>query len=1128
MPKLPSVRIEGSRLADLAVTSSAYGETITLGFGTIRLAGNIIWGQEIREQKVTTKSTAGGKGGGGQTTKQVDYFYFSSIAIGFAEGPADKLLRQWGDGKTFYDIRAGVEASRMDDLVFRFYRGTEEQEPDPLILSVEGADNTPAYRGTVYLVLEDLPLADFSNRIPNITVEINFEQGQPVSIILTVGDDLADRSLGAPWDFFVDWQRGRVYAGDAFAGTDEHILVYNLSNLAYVETQDVRGLFTSAPIDLQGKNFFGLDQRTGYLCGAVDGGPIESRNYVYDPFSKTLITELDSTEEFALVSEDVPYSIVTFVSDIGENSAVFGAGFGAQIRVHSFPDLVFKQKFFGPEPGVEYTSGPNMGDLKWHQNWTSLGANGEVWHIWTHEDELRIMRYDLDAAGGVTETTVGSIFRTELSPTSLFRLFDSIYPNYDLVTGALIFTIQMDADINDNFVVKWTPESGIVWKSDVRWVEEQFSMGRASTRLSDQLWVYGPAVPWVQTVDLKTGAVFEDFAIDPNNDGSHWWDDRSGCFYQWNTGVTNFQSLETHCFSGQSAAPTDLASVIERVAIRAGLDPVLDVDASAAIGIGVEGYEISTESDGASVLEGLMEIHSYTVAEYDGIIQFIARGGGVGITIDQDDMIVNPRRKGFTPYDEEIEEEIDLPERFTVEFQNRELDYQTDIRGTTRVLTPDPTVFTTNTFELDLPLVMAPIDAKKKSEILLYQSWIEAVQYKAQVPFEFLALAPGDPINLTFANGLSVRVRTERADMGNDFSIKARFRSESTGQYVSAAFTESGESISQAIQQAEPSKLFLWGGPLLRDVDATNRTATRTYFGGGPLGLITTNWPGMRLVQSIDSGASYDLWGTNLISCPWGTAKNALADPISWNLTDTVNFLDVAMVEGEERLESVTALDIANNRNAAILFKRNGTHEYFQFQTVTALGGNVFRLSILARGRRGTEAMAYLGHETGEEFMLVDPAAIEGNLQSLASVGASRLYKPVTLGALEELTTVFPFADVGRDLMPYEPVHILATIDGIDIDWTWKRRTRVGGAYLDFVDVPLSEETESYELDIFASQGATTALRTLVSATEAVTYTDAQITTDFGSIPATIWIELYQLSAEVGRGFARRLEITVL
>jgi hypothetical protein len=444
------------------------------------------------------------------------------------------------------------------------------------------------------------------------------------------------------------------------------------------------------------------------------------------------------------------------------------------------------------------------------------------------------------------------------------------------------------------------------------------------------------------------------------------------------------------------------------------------------------------------------------------------------------------------------------------------------------VLTPDPTVFTTNTFELDLPLILDPTLAKQKSEILLYQAWIEAVQYKAQVPFEFLALAPGDPINLTFANGLSVRVRTERADLGNDFSIKARFRTESTGQYDSTAFTESGESISSAIKQAEPSKLFLWGGPLLRDVDATNRTATRTYFGGAQLGIIVADWPGMRLVQSIDGGASYDLWGTNLVSCPWGTAKNALADPISWNLTDTVNFLDVAMVEGEERLESVTALDIANNRNAAILFKRNGTHEYFQFQTVTALGGNVFRLSILSRGQRGTEAMAYLGHETGEEFMLVDPAALEGNLQALTSIGASRLYKPVTLGALEELTTVFPFADVGRDLMPYEPVHILATIDGVDIDWTWIRRTRVGGAYLDFVDVPLSEETESYELDIFASQGATTALRTLVSATEAVTYTDAQITTDFGSIPATIWIELYQLSAEVGRGFARRLEITVL
>src|SRR5262249_12821489 len=35
-----------------------------------------------------------------------------------------------------------------------------------------GADNTPAYRGLAYVVFEDFPLADYGNRIPNFTFEV--------------------------------------------------------------------------------------------------------------------------------------------------------------------------------------------------------------------------------------------------------------------------------------------------------------------------------------------------------------------------------------------------------------------------------------------------------------------------------------------------------------------------------------------------------------------------------------------------------------------------------------------------------------------------------------------------------------------------------------------------------------------------------------------------------------------------------------------------------------------------------------------------------------------------------------------------------------------------------------------
>ncbi|MGB0498568.1 MAG: baseplate multidomain protein megatron, partial [Rubricella sp.] len=50
--------------------------------------------------------------------------------------------------------------------------GSETQAPDPAIVASEGPDAAPAYRGTAYIVFEDLELSPFGNRIPQITVEV--------------------------------------------------------------------------------------------------------------------------------------------------------------------------------------------------------------------------------------------------------------------------------------------------------------------------------------------------------------------------------------------------------------------------------------------------------------------------------------------------------------------------------------------------------------------------------------------------------------------------------------------------------------------------------------------------------------------------------------------------------------------------------------------------------------------------------------------------------------------------------------------------------------------------------------------------------------------------------------------
>ncbi|WP_265584116.1 hypothetical protein [Wolbachia endosymbiont of Diaphorina citri] len=40
------------------------------------------------------------------------------------------------------------------------------------MLSIEGEKNVPAYRGISYIVIKNFPLADYSNRVPVFTFEV--------------------------------------------------------------------------------------------------------------------------------------------------------------------------------------------------------------------------------------------------------------------------------------------------------------------------------------------------------------------------------------------------------------------------------------------------------------------------------------------------------------------------------------------------------------------------------------------------------------------------------------------------------------------------------------------------------------------------------------------------------------------------------------------------------------------------------------------------------------------------------------------------------------------------------------------------------------------------------------------
>lgn len=86
----------------------------------------------------------------------------------------------------------GADGDFKVSTAFRFYDGSEAQAADPLIASIEGIENTPAYRGVALAVFETLELAEYGNRIPFLTFELIGDDAAP-----TLGAILADASAGA-------------------------------------------------------------------------------------------------------------------------------------------------------------------------------------------------------------------------------------------------------------------------------------------------------------------------------------------------------------------------------------------------------------------------------------------------------------------------------------------------------------------------------------------------------------------------------------------------------------------------------------------------------------------------------------------------------------------------------------------------------------------------------------------------------------------------------------------------------------------------------------------------------------------------------------------------------------------
>jgi hypothetical protein len=151
-----SETVEVGRIERFRLMGASEGAPVGQVYGRARVGGQVIWATRFLE----TVERSGGKGAPRPRTQS--FSYSVSLAVALCEGVILGIGRVWADG---------IETD-PSTLNLRVYDGSDTQLPDPKIEAVEGSGQAPAYRGTAYVVIEDLELSAFGNRVPQFSFEV--------------------------------------------------------------------------------------------------------------------------------------------------------------------------------------------------------------------------------------------------------------------------------------------------------------------------------------------------------------------------------------------------------------------------------------------------------------------------------------------------------------------------------------------------------------------------------------------------------------------------------------------------------------------------------------------------------------------------------------------------------------------------------------------------------------------------------------------------------------------------------------------------------------------------------------------------------------------------------------------
>lgn len=427
------------------------------------------------------------------------------------------------------------------------------------------------------------------------------------------------------------------------------------------------------------------------------------------------------------------------------------------------------------------------------------------------------------------------------------------------------------------------------------------------------------------------------------------------------------------------------------------------------------------------------------------------------------------------------------------------LDYHSNTKSYTKSSVTSGAGITTgrNVHTVSVPLVLERNYASQLVQSIYNEMQMSNQKGTVTLPLKYAFLLPNDFVSMDF-NGVSKTYRVLDITIGStvDLSIAAVDHD----VYSATSLDNTIGGVDSIAVVGPPTTLFL-DVPLLTSsqIDTSPRVAA-----------YQSPWPQEVNVYKVENNnASIN----TIVGTPStvGTVINQMRSGPT-DIWDNSNELIVEMFG--QSLQSRSEFEVMQGANALFVEHDFGVWEVIQFVNAELIATNRYKLTKLRRGLLGTEGAMRTPVGSGANVVVVDPEA-QTFINSIRGVDQTFKYGPSTqpVSDISYLSLTVNFSHVA--LRPYAPVNVSHRALDDYLEFNWTRRSRGVDDVWNFRDLPINEVLEEYEIDVYNGANVVRTIRTLAPL---MFYYESEQIEDFGSVPSTFTIRVYQMSAEYGRG----------